>query len=1034
MGTARVPAVRIVLSFLFSFFLISGLASASTPVISNVQPAGTIYTEAATISADYTDMGTTNRVSVTSAGAQGNLASGPAAISSDGRYVAFASNASNLVSGDTNGVSDIFVRDTQAGTTTRVSTTDLGGQADGTSLAPAISADGRYVAFVSDATNLVLLDLNGQRDAFVKDTLLGTVVRSSTSVLGLAGNGATSAVSISSTGRYVAMTSAATNLAGSDTNGVTDIYVKDTLLGDLGTISRVSTDSAGAQANGASNHPSISGDGRYVALESDATNLAGSDTNGVRDVFMKDTQVGTTTRVSTDAAGAQANGQSDTPSTEGRYVAFRSSATNLVSGDSNGAGDIFLKDTSGGAIIRISLDSAGAQANGASSSPAISSDGRYVAFDSAASNLVTGDGNGVSDAFLRDTLTDVTRRVSIDSVGTQGGAASTLPAVSTSGRFTAFSSDATNLVAADSNAVTDVFVKDAGPGINVSSVSVTLDGNTISGCTATGIGVSCNVTGLTYGAHTIGGSVSDNEANSAAISGSFFMADIHAPSVSGNLPAVTVVDSTPVISADFADPDAGINYLSVILRVDGVDVTSSAIVTTGHIAYTPVTPLADGSHAVHLEVTDVAGNTATSDWSVSVGHQASYFTWYDNLYARNWVLMANPLGATEDAWFDLYIAGGQRYLDPLPGMSSGQVPAGSAVTPRYTGLIGGPVVVNYHSTSKTVISQRTIWAENSFEEVLGFDQARLSDVFYWPWYDMLSATFKNWIIVANNNGYPVYYEITIAGSLKGSGTIAPGQYVYPTFPGVMGGPVIVQAWTNAGKSAPANVMASQRVLINNDTAFNEVPGIPASELSSYYQWTWYDMQSIGSRNWVLVANPGAFPVYYEIRIAGNLKQSGLLAAGDNVTPMFPSVIGGPVEVQAWTDASKAGPATVLASQRTLWGPSFEEVPGYPASTLAPDYHWTWYDEQSPGMLNWVLVTNPNAFSVYYEVKVGGVTRVSNNIAPGGFETPRLPGVMGGPVGVQAWTDSGKTTPADVMASQRVLYNGFFNETLGTVLT
>ncbi len=195
---------------------------------------------------------------------------------------------------------------------------------------------------------------------------------------------------------------------------------------------------------------SISADGRFVVFQSDATNLVAGDTNGASDVFVHDRQTGTTTRVSVDSAGHEATGlypASGDPaiSADGRFVAFDSNATNLVAGDTNSAYDIFVHDRQTGTTTRVSVDSAGNQANGYD--PSLSADGRFVAFTSGASNLVAGDTNGASDVFVHDRQTGTTTRVSVDSAGWQAYSFSHLPSISADGRFVAFASNATNLVA-----------------------------------------------------------------------------------------------------------------------------------------------------------------------------------------------------------------------------------------------------------------------------------------------------------------------------------------------------------------------------------------------------------------------------------------------------------------------------------------------------------------------------------------------------------------------------------------------------------
>jgi len=396
------------------------------------------------------------RISTDSAGTEGDAASTYAMPSADGRYVVFSSSASNLVPGDANGVEDIFIKDTQTGLTTRLSTDNSGAESNDASYYPVLSADGRYVAFDSDASNLVSGDANGSIDIFIKDTLTGVINRASTDSGGVEGNSHSSDPDISADGRYVVFASNAGNLVTPDSNFSQDIFVKDT---QTGFTTRVSTGSGGIQGNGACYGPVISADGRYVVFDSYANNLVTGDTNGARDVFIKDTQTDITTRVSTDSGGLESNNTSKQPaiSADGRYVAFDSDASNLVAGDTNGVSDIFLKDTLTGITTRVSTNSSGVEGAGHSYKPVLSADGRYVAFYSYASNLVAGDGNGQRDVFIKDTLTGMTTRVSTNSGGLEGNSYSIEPVLSADGRYVTFYALASNLVAGDGNGVNDVF-------------------------------------------------------------------------------------------------------------------------------------------------------------------------------------------------------------------------------------------------------------------------------------------------------------------------------------------------------------------------------------------------------------------------------------------------------------------------------------------------------------------------------------------------------------------------------------------------
>ncbi len=402
------------------------------------------------------------RVSVSSSGVQGNNFTGSTApsVSNDGRYVSFVSSANNLVAGDGNGVDDVFVHDRQTGVTTRVSVDSVGTEANGASIFfSAISGNGRYVTFASDATNLVAGDTNGTTDIFVHDLQTGQTTRVSVDSLGAEGNGLSgNSPGISADGRYVTFNSNATNLVAGDTNVTTDVFVHDRQTGQT---TRVSVDSSGTQANNASNSTatSISADGRYVTFRSAATNLVGSDTNGDVDIFVHDRQTGQTTRVSVNSSGTQGNGDAleGSISADGRFVTFQSLGTNFVAGDTNGQDDIFVHDRQTGQTTRVSVSSTGTQGNGQSLNATISGDGRYVAYRSFASNLVSGDTNGV-DVFVHDRQTGQTVRVNVDNAGAQSNAASYAPNISADGKYVVFASDATNLVAGDTNARTDAFL------------------------------------------------------------------------------------------------------------------------------------------------------------------------------------------------------------------------------------------------------------------------------------------------------------------------------------------------------------------------------------------------------------------------------------------------------------------------------------------------------------------------------------------------------------------------------------------------
>ncbi|MDR4484687.1 MAG: FG-GAP-like repeat-containing protein [Nitrospirales bacterium] len=406
---------------------------------------------------------TTTRVSVSSTGEEGNSVSREPRLNGDGRLVAFDSCASNLVPGDTNGACDVFVHDRQTGQTTRVSVSSAGAEANNSSSSPALSADGRLVAFISFASNLVSGDTNGGpnpfegEDVFVHDRQTGQTTRVNVSSTGEQAIFVDEILDVvlSADGRFVAFDSASPNLVSGATNG--GLFVHDRQTGQTTLV----------PGNGSS--PALSADGRFVAFISTDSNLVGGDTNGLsnffegQDVFVHNRQTGQTTRVNVSSTGEEAifvDEMLDTAlSADGRFVAFDSASINLVPGDTNGARDIFVHDRQTGLTTRVSVSSTGAEANGGSSYPRISANGRFVAFTSYASNLVNGDTNGVDDVFVHDRQTGQTTRVNVSSAGVEA-APSTCdcfgPAISGNGRFVAFTSNASNLAPGDTN--------DGGPG------------------------------------------------------------------------------------------------------------------------------------------------------------------------------------------------------------------------------------------------------------------------------------------------------------------------------------------------------------------------------------------------------------------------------------------------------------------------------------------------------------------------------------------------------------------------------------------
>lgn len=430
--------------------------------------------------------GVTTRVSINTDRTQGNGESGAPSLSADGRFVAFESFASNLVSGDINGKNDIFVHDRQTGVTTRVSVNSNGEQADDHSGYPSISADGRYVAFDSSALNLATGNSRFIFQIYIHDRQTGITTCISTSPNGIIGNSDSYRPSISADGRYIAYYSGASNLVSGDDHGY-DVFVYDRILK---TTTLVSKSTNGVKANGYSEFPSISGDGHHIIFESDANNLVAGDTNNMSDIFVHDLETDVTERVSVDSNGNEGNENSwgfSSISFDGRYTVFTSYASNLVAEDTNPYTDTFVHDNITGITERVSVNNNGSSDGGSDDMPSISDNGRFVAFNSFDSNLVEGDTNGEMDVFVHDRLMKVTTMVSESSNGVEGNGQSYYSSISSDGRYVAFHSGASNLVVGDTNGKNDIFVHDRGSetthNLSISHIEITQaiqdEGNTV---------------------------------------------------------------------------------------------------------------------------------------------------------------------------------------------------------------------------------------------------------------------------------------------------------------------------------------------------------------------------------------------------------------------------------------------------------------------------------------------------------------------------------------------------------------------------
>lgn len=422
---------------------------------------------------------TTTRDSLTSAGVQDpNWGSDIPVISGDGRFVAWKSSGPNLVPGDTNNTGDVFVRDRVTGQTTRVSVSSAGVQGNGNSFDADLSADGRFVVFTSAASNLVAGDTNNAPDVFCHDRLTATTTRVGTGTGGVQVALGANTGSISADGRYVAFASSDNLIVPGDNCLYADVFCHDR---QTGVTSLVSISNTTGQTFNPRGNPEISDDGNHIAFDSAALDLVANDNNGWNDVFVWSRATNAVTRVSTGSGGSEGNQQSleASISTDGRYVAFTSYASNFVAGDTSSS-DIFVKDRQTGQLSWCSPGLSGAIGNQFAQTPSISGDGRFVTFFSASTNLVPGDTNGAWDVFAFDRALGTTTRASVGTGGTQGNGQSDGGRISADGRCIVFHSGASNLVVPDANGSTrDVYVRD-----RATTASVAFYGN---GCPGTGL-------------------------------------------------------------------------------------------------------------------------------------------------------------------------------------------------------------------------------------------------------------------------------------------------------------------------------------------------------------------------------------------------------------------------------------------------------------------------------------------------------------------------------------------------------------------
>ena len=582
-----------------------------------------------------TDGGVVTRITTDASGAQANNLSSEGALSPDESLVVFGSWATNLVPGDVNGQFDVFVKNLASGAVTLVSTSSTGVSGDAISGGPySFSPDNAKLAFESAATNLVAGDTNGVFDVFIKDLTTGATTLLSINALGVEGNGRSLAPVFSPDGTKLAFISAASNLVAGDTNQAQDVFIKDLVTG---AVTRVSTDASGHQVNGNASSVLFSPDGSKVAITT-AADMVPGDINGGSDVYLKDLVTGAVTRVSTDPAGTAGNGVGGAFATafspDGSKVLFFSANSDLVPNDTNGSLDVFIKDLTTGVITRVSTDASGAQGNGQSVRGFFSPDGKEVMFSTSAANIAPGASDANSQVVLKDLATGAITLVSTNVSGTIGNSGTGADQFSPGGGQVLIESAASNFVPGDTNGANDLFLKTLGGGDTLigGAGDDTLDGKggidtaAYSGALAdylistTGSGVT-TVQDLRSGSPDGTDTLTNIERLQFSDQTITLVVGNHAP-VAAPDSATTGFGAPVVISAAALlanDSDTDSDALSVI-AVGGAS-NGSVSLSGGNVTFTPASGFS-GSAGFDYTISDGHGGTAVGAVAVEVGGPA----------------------------------------------------------------------------------------------------------------------------------------------------------------------------------------------------------------------------------------------------------------------------------------------------------------------------------------------------------------------------------------------------------------------------
>jgi hypothetical protein len=740
-----------------------------------------------------------------------------------------------------------------------------------------------------------------------------------------------------------------------------------------------------------------------VVFESYATNLVSTDTV-TADIFIHDRQTGVTERISTAPGEVLANNGSYTPdiSADGRYVVFRSAANNLVAGDTNGKSDIFLYDRQLGVMERVSVDSSGVQANEGSYSPSISKDGRYVAFQSAANNLVSDDTNGVDDIFVHDRQTGVTRRVSVDSSGVGANARSDSPSLSGNGRYVGFMSDASNLVSNDTNNMLDIFVHDHLTGVTQRVSVDSVDGQANGSSGSPSISEDGQFVAFASGASNLG-----NEDQNY-----FYDIFVHENDVVAKVVSILRANTDPTAAASV---DFIVTFSEPVTDVDASDF--SLHIPTGNILDpTIANVIADDACDSYCAAYLVTVNTGLGNGSLRLDILASA-----NIVDFSGNALGNLPFITGEAYTIKKPAGVNVSIhESLQGTYS--INPGTSTRQSYHAIDNGPVKIAGTNHIPLMAAERVIYKVNgmpaSFSEMMALPASQLDTTYWLPWYN--NITLDTQLRFANVSASQATVHVFIGTSEVGTFTLQAGESTRQSFHAINNGPVKIVS--------DQNIVAAQRVIykVNRvNTSFSEMMALPSSQLDTTYWLPWYNNVDLDTQ--LRFGNVSDSVATIHVYIAGEEMAGSpfTLAPRAGVRKNFAGVNKGPVRIES--------DVPIVAAERVIHkvnkvNTSFSEMMALPNSQLDTTYWLPWYNNVDlDTQLRFANISTTQQALVRVYMGEQEATGSPFRLNPGTSIRQRFPGINDGPVRVES------NTP--IVVAERVVYkvNGIptsFSEMMG----